>query len=110
MEKYQSMSLEEKETFWKKHIEEWQRSGLSMKQYSKQYDLKPRTFSTWKNKLLNPQPEQVLTEISSHIVSSISPRKEELEMILHNGLRIKISSGCSPAFLKQVLDTLGVKV
>ena len=42
----------EKQRTWKKHIESWQASGISGKQWSKDHKIPSGTFYYWKSKFL----------------------------------------------------------
>jgi hypothetical protein len=104
---YRSMNSDAKRAFWQKHIAQWQQSGLSMKQYSVKHEFCVKTLSAWKKKL-NIQTKQSFTEIPSHVVSTASLFKSDtIEILLQNGLSIRINN---PDFLKQVLQTLGVNI
>jgi len=44
---------------WKEILEDWQKSGLSLKRYCEQRDIIHSAFSRWRNKLLSSGPESL---------------------------------------------------
>jgi len=49
-----ALKSQNRQAFWKSHIEAWSKSGLNQTDYCKANDLSPQQFSSWKHKLLPP--------------------------------------------------------
>jgi hypothetical protein len=51
-----SQSLSPRGRFWRKHVEQWQRSGATQVQYCKEHHLSIAAFRWWRRKLVDDQP------------------------------------------------------
>ena len=51
-----SKSLSPRGRFWRKHIQQWQRSGATQVQYCKEHKLSVAAFRWWRRKLGDDQP------------------------------------------------------
>lgn len=103
----QSVTKEQKvkRIFWKRHIKEWGRIGITQTEYCRQHELSTKSFTYWKRRLkqkssisfvpvkVKPEP-QIMLDNSS-------------EFVLHkDGYRIEIKEGFNPAALGEVLRTI----
>jgi hypothetical protein len=52
-----SKSLSPRGRFWRKHVQQWQRSGVTQSQYCREHDLSIAAFHWWRRKLTPGQPE-----------------------------------------------------
>ncbi len=50
--------LTERGRFWRRHLERWERSGLSQAQYCREHKLSAATFGWWKGQLSGRQRRQ----------------------------------------------------
>jgi hypothetical protein len=50
-----SKSLSPRGRFWRKHIQQWQRSGATQVQYCQEHDLSVPAFRWWHRKLVDDQ-------------------------------------------------------
>ena len=96
---------EQKRVLWKRHIREWERSGIRQTEYCRQHKLSAKSFTYWKRRLRQRSsvsfvPVQVKPE--PRIVAEKSS-----ESVLHkDGYRIEIKEGFNPAALGEVLRTI----
>lgn len=91
----------EKSVIWKKHFEEWKRSGLSQDAFCQEKALSLHTFKYWRCKLLSKT-----TEISSVKIVQISPQPQTASttaFLLRYG---KWEIGVSPHFDEGALNRL----
>lgn len=54
-----SESLTPRGRFWRKHVEQWQRSGATQVQYCQEHKLSVAAFRWWRRKLVDNQPARV---------------------------------------------------
>ncbi len=94
-----------KQIFWKRHINEWRKSGISQVQYCRQNKLSTQSFTYWKMRL--SQRSSI-----SFVAVQVKPEKQinagnsaEL-VLLKDGYRIEIKEGFNPAALADVLRTI----
>ena len=94
-----------KRIFWKRHIKEWGRIGITQIEYCRQHKLSAKSFTYWKRRLRQKSsvsfvPVQVKPEPRIEIDNSP-------ELILHkDGYRIEIKEGFNPVVLGEVLRTV----
>ncbi len=95
----------QKRIFWKRHIKEWGRIGITQTEYCRQHKLSAKSFTYWKRRLRQKSsvsfvPVQVKSEPRIEIDNSP-------ELVLHkDGYRIEIKEGFNPAALGEVLRTI----
>jgi transposase-like protein len=51
-----SKSLSPRGRFWRKHVQQWQRSGATQIRYCQEHDLSVPTFRWWRRKLTHGHP------------------------------------------------------
>lgn len=106
MTEYKSLSLETKTKFWKKHIGQWQDSGLSQREYCKANNLKESTFTDWKAK--HSTSRKSVTRVPSSVVDNFIQSQGHLELIIKDKLALRIPSNFDSQTLQRLLETLGV--
>lgn len=52
--------MSSKADFWQKHVNDWQRSGLSQKAYCAQHDLKLASFGYWRRRQAAPVGKKLI--------------------------------------------------
>ncbi len=95
----------QKRVFWKRHINEWGRSGITQIEYCRQHKLSTKSFTYWKRRLRQKSsvsfvPVQVKPETPIAVDRSS-------ELVLHkDGYRIEIKEGFNPVALGEVLQAI----
>jgi transposase-like protein len=106
----------EKERYWEKVVREAARSGLSIREYCRQHDLKESQFHWWQRKLKDRRQERRLrrqrgsggSEASFALVSEGAEDLDAgLELVLGNGCRLRIRKGVDEQTLRTVLAAMG---
>lgn len=94
--------------FWKHHIEEWSRSGVTQRAYCRQNDLRPNQLTYWKNKIKNPNLPVEFAQISPVQISELlnSTGRERLRLNIDSSFQIEIPDGFSQTTLTQLLQVL----
>jgi hypothetical protein len=100
-----SIRDEQKRTLWKRHLEEWSRSGSTQVEYCRRHKLSTKSFTYWKRRFRQKSavsfvPVQVKAEapVSADTPSGLVLCKE--------GYRIEIREGFNVEALGRVLRTL----
>jgi hypothetical protein len=103
-----SAALLEKREVWRRHVEGWQASDISQREYCRRHEPRYSQFVYWKKKYLpasNPDPSSAIIEL---------PPFSRLGMIAGSGLRVVVGSGhriavdrdFDPVTLGQLIDAL----
>ena len=81
--------------FWKHHIEEWSRSGLTQAVYCRENDLRPNRFTYWKIKFKDQNLPIEFAQVSPVQISELlnSARPERLLLNVDSGFQIEIPDG-----------------
>ena len=90
---------------WAERIATQQRSGVSVKQFCKEYGLTEYSFYAWRKRLQERRP------VRFALVERSARRQEHtanaaLELVLATGERLRIGSGVDLTTLRTVLDVL----
>ena len=95
----------QKRVFWKQHIKECGRIGITQIEYCRQHKLSTKSFTYWKRRLRQKSsvsfvPVQVKPETPIAVDRSS-------ELVLHkDGYRIEIKEGFNPVALGEVLQAI----
>jgi hypothetical protein len=105
----------QKREFWRRHIEQWSRSGSTQAEYCRRHKLSTKSFTYWKGRfrelsILNMTTRQ--KEPVRFVPVEVRPEAELAAdnspgLVLHrDGYRIEIREGFNPAVLGKVLRTI----
>lgn len=108
---------------WAKRVERWKDSGLSAKEFAAELDVSPKSLMFWKWKLGQPatakgapstgrgnrqtKPPRVAPHRFLQLVPTSSPPSAALELVLRDGLVLRVAPGFDEATLLQVASLLG---
>jgi hypothetical protein len=93
---------------WQEHIEAWERSGLTQKQYCREKGLKLPTFGLWRKRLLRPLQENLtFIDANLRVQEEAATGKMVLQLLLPNGVRLGLNEYASESLLQQVLHFSG---
>lgn len=101
---------------WIEEIRRWRKSGQTAAEYGAEHDVHPGTLVFWGSKLRDVVPIAVrrpqrrpVAKFVPVRVSSAAPAASsasgDLEVILRNGRRVRVSDDFDPALLARVLET-----
>lgn len=104
----------EKKRYWQKVIREATRSKLSIREYCRQKQLRESQYYWWQNKLNGSRrPKRFQKQARKEnpatfaLVSNDSGAADAgIELILHDGRRLRISKGVDEQTLRAVLDAV----
>jgi hypothetical protein len=96
-----------KEQHWRQHIRDWQRSGLSIRDFCSRRGLSQPSFYAWRSELQRRDSEQPLFVPIRPLVDDLCPSSiPALEVFLAGGRRIRVAPGFDAATLRQLLVVL----
>ena len=102
-----SVDTEERKAHWRPHVEAWQASGLSAKQFCKDNSLPYWQFLYWAKKLHPPTPPTSPANAFTRVMPVASPGAAPgLQITLPNGVRISGIDSDNVDLLSTVLDQL----
>ena len=98
----------ERSRFWRNHLDQWSRSGMTQNAYCKANDLKSNRLTYWKNKFKRQSFPVEFVQISPTRVSSLSHFQpgEALRLNVDAGFQIEIPDGFSKTTLTQILQVI----
>ena len=97
----------EAEKKWRAHVEAWESSGLSLRAYALREGLGVGNLAAWKRRL---RPAGVArTSFVPVIVEGPVRRAEGLELVLGDGLVLRIPAGFDEDTLARVIRALGAR-
>src|SRR5690242_3838643 len=108
---------------WAKRVERWKDSGLSAKEFAAELDVSPKSLTFWKWKLgqlespkgapsIGRGSRQTKTaRVAPHrflqLVPTSAPPSTALELVLRDGMVLRVAPGFDEATLLQVTSLLG---
>ena len=98
----------EKREIWRQHIESWQTSGNSQKEYCRRHELKYSRFVYWKKKYIPTEKSTVSSAIVELPFFSRLPEAvgSPLRLVVGPGYRIEVERDFDPITLGQLIHTL----
>lgn len=100
-----------KERFWRRMLRQWQRSGLSVRDFCLQHGLSLHSFYAWRRTLAQRDtapspflPVQLLPEPNPLLTPEPTPTA--LELLLPDGRRLRIGPGFDAPTLRRLLAVL----
>jgi transposase len=87
---------------WQQHLEGWRSSGTTQIAYCMKHGLSRHAFQYWKHQLDGSGHNRFVEVKQSAALGSKSP----IEILLAEGVRIRVPQGASPEELRMVLDVL----
>lgn len=104
------ISGDEREQYWRSHLESWALSGLSQAEYCRQNDLNIARFGYWKRRFSKDNLPVEFVQISAEPVKSTRSFQDNgipsLRITMGSEFAIEVSDNFSPATLEKVLLTL----
>ena len=88
--------------YWENHYRLFLESGLSQKEYCNQNQISFFSFNPWKRRLDKLKLNESMQEIPIKLISEKN-RKERIEIIFPNKIKISIPDNFSQKTLKQII-------
>jgi len=94
-----------KEQHWRRLIQLWKNSGLTVRAFCARHHLTQPSFYTWRREL--QQRDAATTFVPVQVVADDQPAPSTpIEILLAGGRSIRITPGFDPATLRQLLAVL----
>ena len=94
-----------KEQQWRRWIQQWQHSGLSVRDFCARHDLAEPSFYAWRRELQQRQTPARFLPV--RVVADEEPAHAgSVEVVLTGDRRVRVSPGFDPATLRQLLAVL----
>ena len=108
-----------KEQFWRRTVEQWRRSGLSIRDFCRRHELSEPNFYAWRRTLDERDRQQPADEAPRFVPLQVLPEDEPetststtdpavsgLELLLDNGRVLRIGNAFEAATLRRLLPLL----
>ncbi len=103
---YGSARDEQKERRWRRWINQWQASGLSVRDFCRQRGLATASFYYWRRVLERRAADQVMFAPVQVVADEVLARTSTLEVVLLDGRVVRVAAGFDAATLRQLLAVL----
>jgi transposase len=97
---------ERKERLWRRRIEQWHSSGLSVRAFCARHGLTTASFYNWRRLLERRAAEQVVFTPVQIVADALSTQTSALELVLADGRVVRVAPGFDAATLRQLLAVL----
>ena len=107
-----------KERFWRRMLRQWRRSGLTIREFCSQHQLSEPSFYAWRSAIAQRDQERAASPAeptATHVWAEAGPlfvplclpaSAAVLELVLPDGLVLRVPSGFDPVTLQQLLGAL----
>lgn len=95
----------EAEAQWRARLEAWDASGLSLRAYAQREGFNAHTFWMWKKRLRGTTP--ATTSFASVVLDHSQPARSAFELVVGNGLSLRIPADFDEAALARLVALLG---
>jgi hypothetical protein len=97
---------ERKEQQWRRWIDQWRASGLSVRDFCARHDLATASFYAWRRVLERRAAEQPAFVPVQVVADAVLTQARALEVVLTNGRTVRVAPGFDAATLRQLLAVL----
>ena len=100
------MRDEQKERQWRRWIDQWRASGLSVQAFCARHDLAPARFYHWRRVLQRRAAEEPAFVPVRVVADAVPTQASALEVVLTDGRAVRIAPGFDAATLRRLLAVL----
>ena len=97
---------ERKERQWRRRIDQWRVSGLSVRAFCAQHGLAQASFYAWRRVLKRRAAEQPAFVPVQVVADALPTQTTALEVVLADGRVVRVAPGFDAATLRQLLAVL----
>ena len=100
--------LEQKRSYWKQHIDNWQQTSLTQVEYCRQHNLKHHQLVYWKKRFLKTETNVSFVPLKLEDLLEIPARQDQaaLTLVINNQFKIEIRAGFDAQLLRQLIFAL----
>src|SRR4051812_33626140 len=96
-----------REPYWRKALERWQRSGLSVRAFCRAEGVNEPLFYWWRRRLGQAEPREPAFVPVQVITKPVGePATQGIEVVLAHGRRLRVGPGFDPHTLVTLIDLL----
>ncbi len=108
MDQDRSEQLEQKRTYWKQHIDDWQQTGLTQTEYCRRHNLKHHQLVYWKKRFLKTETDVsfVPLKLDDLLDMPAQPDNASLSLVIDNHFKIDIRAGFDARLLRELIRVL----
>jgi hypothetical protein len=97
---------ERKERQWRRRINDWQASGLSVRAFCARHGLATASFYNWRRALERRVAEEPAFVPVRVVADAVPIQASALEVVLTDGRAVRVAPGFDAATLRQLLAVL----
>ena len=97
---------ERKERLWRRWVEQWRGSGLSVRAFCDRHGLATASFYNWRRLLVRRAAEEPAFVPVQVVADAVPDRVNALEVVLADGRSVRVAPGFDAATLRQLLAVL----
>src|SRR5262245_2303025 len=97
---------ERKERLWRRRIEQWRSSHLSVRAFCARHGLTTASFYNWRRVLERRAADRVVFAPVQVVADAAPPQISALELVLADGRVVRVPPGFDAATLRQLLVVL----
>jgi hypothetical protein len=100
--------LEQKRSYWKQQIEQWQQTGLTQAEYCRRNNLKHHQLVYWKKRYLKTETDVSFAAVELEDILDIPAPTDHgsLTVVIDNPLKVAVTDGFNPQLLRQLIAAL----
>ena len=100
--------LEQKRSYWRKHIDSWQQTGLTQAEYCRQHNLKHHQLVYWRKRFLKTETDVSFVPLQLEDLLDLPARQDQasLTLIINNQFKVDIRAGFDAHLLRQLIFAL----
>lgn len=100
--------LEQKRSYWKQQIEQWQQTGLTQAEYCRRNNLKHHQLVYWKRHYLKTQTDVSFAAVQLEDLLAIpaSIDQASIAVVIDNQFKVEVTENFDPQLLRQVIAAL----
>lgn len=96
----------ERKAYWQQKVNEYIGSGLTQREFCRQQDVSYWSFNSWHRRLTATPKETGLVEVTTRVQAAQTAPTESFEILLQNGLLVRVPEQFNPEALARIVDTL----
>jgi hypothetical protein len=100
--------LEQKRSYWKQHIDNWQQTGLTQTEYCRQHNLKHHQLVYWRKRFLETETDISFVPLPLEDLLDLPARQKQasLTLVINSQYKIEIRAGFDAQLLRQLIFAL----
>jgi hypothetical protein len=100
--------LEQKRTYWKQHLESWQKTGLTQAEYCRRHNLKHHQLVYWKRRYLKTETGVSFVPFKFEDLPDIHSQanRASLYLVINDHFKIEVRAGFDVELLRQLIYVL----